>query len=145
MDRMFTPQGPVRFLADPYRPTISPTCALSKLESPLHPDPRENWCVDRVGMGKCLLHEWPLWAVDSTLRHAVESLAAGYIGLDFAEDVGDLNRVTRDQLTQGKPYLQFAHDVEVASAIEALLNKDSERCKECGHQDSRRQKSSGPS
>jgi hypothetical protein len=45
-------------------------------------------------------------------RHAAQSLAAGYIGLDFAEDVGDLNRTAWEQLPQKqKPYGAFAHEM----------------------------------
>jgi hypothetical protein len=45
-------------------------------------------------------------------KHAAESLAAGYIGLDFAEDVGDLTRTTKEQLPQTqKPYFAFAHEM----------------------------------
>ena len=44
-------------------------------------------------------------------RHSVESLAAGYIGLDFATDVGDLKRMTKPQFEQllprQKPYLRL--------------------------------------
>ena len=53
----------------------------------------------------------------------VESLAAGYIGLDFAEDVGDLSRVTREQLTQQKPYLQFAgHDMSEGDRVLVMVH-----------------------
>lgn len=46
------------------------------------------------------------------MKHAVESLAARYIGLDFADDVGDLTRTTKDQLPQTqKPYWAFAHEM----------------------------------
>jgi hypothetical protein len=61
-------------------------------------------------------------AAPEAMRHAVESLAAGYVGLDFAEDVGDLNRVTRDQLTQQKPYLQFAHDMEAGDRVLIMVH-----------------------
>jgi hypothetical protein len=61
-------------------------------------------------------------AAPEAMRYAVESLAAGYIGLDFVEDVGDLNRVTRDQLTQGKPYLQFANGMEVGDRVLVMVH-----------------------
>lgn len=43
-------------------------------------------------------------------RHAVESLSAGFIGLDFAEDFGDLTLLPdASRLPVGhKDYLQFA-------------------------------------
>lgn len=61
-------------------------------------------------------------AAPEAMRHAVESLAAGYIGLDFAEDVGDLSRVTREQLTQQKPYLQFADDMKVGDRVLIMVH-----------------------
>lgn len=61
-------------------------------------------------------------AAPEAMKHAVESLAAGFIGLDFAEDVGDLNRVTRNQLTQQKPYLQFAHEMEVGDRVLVMVH-----------------------
>ena len=61
-------------------------------------------------------------AAPEAMRHAVESLASGYIGLDFAGDVGDLSRVTREQLTQQKPYLQFAHDMEVGDRVLIMVH-----------------------
>lgn len=46
------------------------------------------------------------------IRHAVQSLAAGYIGLDFASDVGDLARANWERLPQKqKPYWAFAHEM----------------------------------
>lgn len=61
-------------------------------------------------------------AAPEAMRHAVESLAARYIGLDFAEDVGDLNRVSREQLTHQKPYLQFAQDMEVGDRVLVMVH-----------------------
>lgn len=47
------------------------------------------------------------------VKHTVESLAAGYIGLDFRETVGDLTTIEQDTLpeTQRK-YWQFAHGMQ---------------------------------
>ena len=43
------------------------------------------------------------------IRHAVTSLAAHFIGLDFASDVGDLSRVSPASLPEGqRDYLAFA-------------------------------------
>ena len=56
------------------------------------------------------------------MRHAVESLAAGYIGLDFEEEVGDLNRITREQLTQQKPYLAFAHEMTEGDRVLVMVH-----------------------
>jgi hypothetical protein len=47
-----------------------------------------------------------------SVKDCVESLSAGYIGLDFASDVGDLMKVDRAILTAGeKDYLLFAHEM----------------------------------
>jgi hypothetical protein len=44
-----------------------------------------------------------------SVKGCVESLAEGYIGLDFGTDVGDLMRADRSNLiTQEKDYLLFA-------------------------------------
>jgi hypothetical protein len=44
-------------------------------------------------------------------RHASESLSAGFVGLDFREDVGDLERKTREELDMvEKVYWMFAHE-----------------------------------
>lgn len=57
------------------------------------------------------------------MRHAVESLAAGYIGLDFAEDVGDLNRTEWEQLPQKqKPYWAFAHEMAVGDRVLVMVH-----------------------
>lgn len=46
----------------------------------------------------------------NAMRYAVESIAAGFIGLDFAGDVGDLRRASRDLLPAGQTdYWDFAH------------------------------------
>ena len=48
------------------------------------------------------------------VRHTVESLAAGYIGLDFATDVGDLLTVDRGSLPDGqREYWAFAHEMDI--------------------------------
>ena len=48
------------------------------------------------------------------VRHTVESLAAGYIGLDFATDVGDLLTVDRGTLPDGqRDYWAFAHEMGI--------------------------------
>jgi hypothetical protein len=57
------------------------------------------------------------------LGHSVESLAAGYIGLDFAIDVGDLNGVTWDQLPEKqKPYRAFAHEMAVGDQVLVIVH-----------------------
>ena len=51
-------------------------------------------------------------------RHAHESLAAGFIGLDFAADIGDLMRAKQADLpaTQ-KDYWGFAHEMAVGDRV----------------------------
>ena len=47
-----------------------------------------------------------------SVRHCVESLAAGYIGLDFAEDIGDLTATPKSALPeQQKDYWAFGHEM----------------------------------
>jgi hypothetical protein len=49
----------------------------------------------------------------TAVRHAVESLAAGFIGLDFADEVGDLLRAQQADLPDGqKDYWAFAHEMQ---------------------------------
>lgn len=51
-------------------------------------------------------------AAPEAMRHAVESLAAGYIGLDFGSDIGDLLQSPTGHLTQAeKTYLAFANEM----------------------------------
>jgi hypothetical protein len=54
------------------------------------------------------------------MRHAVESLAAGFVGLDFETDPGDLTRASTAQLPEaGKDYGLFAR--EMAEGDEVLI------------------------
>lgn len=53
-------------------------------------------------------------------RHAVESLAAGFVGLDVAADVGDLSRASKDQLPEAqRDYALFAS--EMAEGDQVLI------------------------
>jgi len=46
------------------------------------------------------------------VRHTVESLAAGYIGLDFASEVGDLLEASQQSLPENqRDYWAFAHEM----------------------------------
>ena len=46
------------------------------------------------------------------IKHTVESLSAGYIGLDFAVDVPDMKTITQAQLPDSqKNYWAFAHEM----------------------------------
>ena len=45
-----------------------------------------------------------------SVKHAITSLAAGYIGLDFGKDLGDLHLLKREELPDGqRDYWDFAH------------------------------------
>lgn len=49
---------------------------------------------------------------DGAIKHTVESLSAGYVGLDFASDVPDLLTVEQGSLPANQRiYWQFAHDM----------------------------------
>ena len=55
---------------------------------------------------------------DEAVRHCVESLAAGYIGLDFDYHVGDLMKATREELPEhGRDYWGFAHEMKVGDVV----------------------------
>jgi hypothetical protein len=46
------------------------------------------------------------------VRHCVESLAAGYIGLDFSDEAGDLRETTQSELPENqRDYWAFAHEM----------------------------------
>jgi hypothetical protein len=52
------------------------------------------------------------------VRHSVESLAAGYIGLDFAEDVRDLMSLTQAELPENqRDYWAFAHEMVLGDKV----------------------------
>ncbi len=55
---------------------------------------------------------------EGAIRHTVESLAAGYIGLDFAEDVPDLLTVGQDSLPPNqRNYWGFAHEMAIGDRV----------------------------
>jgi hypothetical protein len=50
---------------------------------------------------------------EQALKSTVESLSAGYIGLDFSSDVGDLTRASPSQLPENqKNYMAFANEMQ---------------------------------
>lgn len=52
------------------------------------------------------------------VRHTIESLASGYIGLDFARDTGDLLQIERGELPEGqRDYWEFAHGMKVGDRV----------------------------
>jgi len=53
-----------------------------------------------------------------SVKHAVESLAAGYIGLDFAEATGDLKTVAKSSLSKNQAdYWGFANEMEEGDRV----------------------------
>ena len=53
-----------------------------------------------------------------SLKYCSESLAAGFIGLDFAAEVGDLHRTTQSKLPQKqKDYWAFAHEMDIGDPV----------------------------
>jgi hypothetical protein len=52
-------------------------------------------------------------APGGAIKHTVESLSAGYVGLDFAGDIPDLKTISQSQLPETqKNYWGFAHEME---------------------------------
>lgn len=55
---------------------------------------------------------------EGAIKHTVESLSAGYIGLDFAVDVPDLMTVAQSQLPESqRNYWAFAHEMKVGDHV----------------------------
>jgi len=54
----------------------------------------------------------------NAIKHTVESLSAGYIGLDFVEDVPDLLTVAQDELPEKqRNYAAFAREMKVDDRV----------------------------
>lgn len=55
---------------------------------------------------------------EGAIKHTVESLSAGYIGLDFAIDVPDLMTVAQSELPENqRNYWAFAHEMKVGDRV----------------------------
>jgi hypothetical protein len=53
-----------------------------------------------------------------SIKHCIESLAAGYIGLDFSTEVGDLMEAKKDSLPERqKDYWAFARDMNIGDRV----------------------------
>jgi len=51
-------------------------------------------------------------------RHVVESLCAGYVGLDFKWDIGDLEKANKEDLPPGEKVLwAFAHEMKIGDHV----------------------------
>jgi len=56
-------------------------------------------------------------------KYAVESLAAGFIGLDFADEVGDLRKTNRTDLpTTQTDYWDFAHRMAIGDWVLIIVH-----------------------
>ena len=54
----------------------------------------------------------------AAVMHTVTSLAAGYIGLDFGSDVGNLLLLNKEQLPEGqRDFWDFAHEMKLGDAV----------------------------
>jgi len=57
------------------------------------------------------------------LRYAVESIAAGHIGLDFETEVGDLRATKKPELPANqKDYWAFAHEMEIGDPVLVIVH-----------------------
>jgi hypothetical protein len=51
---------------------------------------------------------------ENAIKHTVESISAGYIGLDFVTDVPDLKTIQQEALPEKqKNYWAFAYEMEI--------------------------------
>ena len=57
------------------------------------------------------------------MRYAAESIAAGFIGLDFAAEVGDLHAARREDLPANQTdYWDFAHRMNVGDRVLVIVH-----------------------
>ena len=55
---------------------------------------------------------------EEAIRYSVESLSAGYIGLDFVTDVPDMLTITQDSLPENqKIYGAFAYEMDIGDRV----------------------------
>ncbi|MDC0294652.1 hypothetical protein OAK98_04575 [Mariniblastus sp.] len=55
---------------------------------------------------------------EGSVRHAAESLNAGFIGLGFAHHIGDLHTVEKETLPdRQRNYWAFAHEMEIGDIV----------------------------
>jgi hypothetical protein len=72
----------------------------------------------------------PYWRIQlhpsdsaKAMKYAVESVAAGFIGLDFAGDPGDLRRIERRELpANATDYWDFAHEMTVGDRVLVIVH-----------------------
>ena len=59
----------------------------------------------------------------AAMRHAIESIAAGFIGLDFPSDLGDLRLADPSSVPTGqKDYFDFAHRMSVGDKVLVMVH-----------------------
>lgn len=59
----------------------------------------------------------------NAMKYSVASLGAGFIGLDFADDSGDLRRVERQNLPKGQTdYWDFAHTMAAGDRVLVIVH-----------------------
>lgn len=62
-------------------------------------------------------------APQAAMKHAVESVAAGFIGLDFKTDPGDLRNVNRESLAAGeRDYWDFANRMQCGDRVLIIVH-----------------------
>jgi hypothetical protein len=53
-----------------------------------------------------------------SVKHCIDSLAAGYVGLDFAAEVGDLKEGSKERLPENqKEYWAFAYGMSIGDKV----------------------------
>lgn len=54
----------------------------------------------------------------NAIKHTVESISAGYIGLDFITDIPDLTTISQETLPENqKIYWAFAHEMKIGDHV----------------------------
>lgn len=60
---------------------------------------------------------------ENAAAHAIRSTAAGFIGLDFRHDTGDLRAAAQDALPAGqKDYWAFAHEMKIDDKVLIIVH-----------------------
>ena len=60
---------------------------------------------------------------EHAIKHTVESLAAGYIGLDFLRNIGDLMKIPQEKLpVSQRDYWAFAHEMEIGDHVLIIVH-----------------------
>lgn len=60
---------------------------------------------------------------DQAIKHSIQCLAAGYIGLDFGQNVGDLMTINQDDLpTNKRDYWVFAHNIRINDLVLIIVH-----------------------